>query len=227
MFLAAVLPPLRRPLALLILPLIIAFDASTLPADRSQGASLGFGPRYCDSYGPPVFDYKMEANGALRAPLRADHERGDISGCVFPHPRNGGFVWDVTFDTYDTTLRFSGDGSGLTDQQLVTLRLRVAEDLEFKGQVTPQFARWMREDRRSVTVYHPTAYIHNAIACMLFAALAYALGWQLLVGIAGSISAKHIARCERRAAKGLCAVCEYDLTGVNAPRCPECGCLKW
>jgi CBS-domain-containing membrane protein len=51
--------------------------------------------------------------------------------------------------------------------------------------------------------------------------LLFAAAWVVIVVMARGIARAILARFRTR--KGHCPACDYDLTGVAGPVCPECG----
>ncbi len=130
-------------------------------------------------------------------------------------PRPTQIIWDLTLDKIEP----APGGPGADDETAWRSMIAQALDHNFPGRYKLPAA--MRGGAAHATSWHPTAFILN-MGERLWYSPRWSIGSLAIAGVVGLVVGVLLQRHPRRA-PGACRQCGYDLTGLAAGVCPECG----
>lgn len=115
-----------------------------------------------------------------------------------------------------TSIGFYDDGT-LTPSDRAAIRSVVADCLDERGRINSAGAAAIRAGASSAVTLLPWGIVRTIGAATVVAALFVSLGW------VRPALRRVTDRRAHRLALGKCPRCSYDLRGLPASRCPECG----
>lgn len=186
----------------------------------STAARYASGTSTVNLWEAPDGSFSIRENGGPEPffPLTGPSSMVGASVTVLPTTTG---LWAPTTRHYDSRVRvfnLLADNLAPFSEASEATRALIAARLESspkwdRSNELPQFLR--QAPNADIEVPIIVGYVHNAGALLALAALFWSLGWT-----------RELIATRRRAklrAAGLCPFCRYDLHGLKAAVCPECG----